>query len=153
MWVVVYNCFILPWWGYFALGSWKEARTCLAKPMMSPWVGTFWSSGHQARVSTWWVHHLTHSWGSSQDGSGVEDLSDSFLATIQCNLVPDRNSCTSGSSSGGCPRSSVSSAHDHGGEPAASRLNLPPVGGEGAHFTSVSLLGLESSIGQPASGV
>ena len=111
--------------------------------MVSLWVRTFWSSGHHARVSTQWTHHLTHSWGSSKDSLDIEDQSDSSLPPGDS--VPDRNSCTSGSSSGGCSKSLGYSAQDCGQEPVASRICLPLVVTGGACFTSVSLLGLESS--------
>ena len=122
----------------------KGSHTHLAKPMKSFWIGTFWSSGHHAKVSTWWVCHLTHSWGSSKDSLGIEDLSDSSSPLLG-NFVSDRNFCTCGSSSRGCPKSSGSSAQDCGWEPVAYRLNVPPVVGRGACFTFVSLLWLESS--------
>ena len=59
--------------------------------------------------------------------------------------VPDRNSCTSGSSSGGCSKSLGSSAQDPSWQPVAYRICLPLVVVRGACFTSVSLLVLDSS--------
>ena len=52
-----------PFLRYFALGNWKEAYTGLAKLIRSLGMGTFTSSGYQARVSTWRAHHFTHPWG------------------------------------------------------------------------------------------
>ena len=94
--------------------------------------------------STQWACHLTHSLLLLKDSSGVKDWSDLSLLMSGI-LVLDRNYCTSGSSLWGYPKSSGSSAQDCGQEPVASRPCLPPEVGGGACFTSVSLLGLDSS--------
>ena len=112
--------------------------------MMFLQVGTFCSSDHHAGVSTQQAHHPTHSWCLLKDSFGVKDQSGSSSPLLG-DSVPDRNSCTSESNSGGCSKSSGSSAQDRGQEPAASGLCLPAVVGEGACFTSVSPLWLESS--------
>ena len=108
---MVCNHFLSPRWSTL---PWAAGR----KPILAwqilwcLWVGTPWSSGHHTRVSTWWAHHLTHSLLSLKDGSGVKDWSDSSSLTSDI-PVPDRNSCTSGFSSGGYPKSLGSSAQDH----------------------------------------
>ena len=107
-------------------------------------VRTFWSSGHHAGVSTQWACHLTHSWWSLKDSSGVKGQSGSS-SLLLIDPVPDRNSCKSGSRSGRCPKSLGSSAKGCGQKPAASRLCLPAIVGGGVCFTSVSPLGLETS--------
>ena len=112
--------------------------------MMFLQVRIFWSSGHHPGVSTWRACHLTHSWWLSKDGLGVEGLSGSS-SPPSGNPISDRNCCTSRSNSGGCPKSLGSSAQGCGWEPVASGVCLPAIVGWGTCFTSVSLLGLESS--------
>ena len=51
--------------------------------MVSLWVGTPWSSGYHARVSTWWACHLTHSLLSSKDGLGIKDQVGLILANVR----------------------------------------------------------------------
>ena len=87
----------------FALGNWKEAHTCLAKLIGSLGVGTF-SSGHQAGVSTQWACHLIHSWGLSKGSLGIADQLD-LSPLLPDASVPNRNSHTCGSKTGGSPRS------------------------------------------------
>ena len=82
-----------------------RALTCLAKSIGSLGVGTFKSSRHQVRVSTWLECHLNHLLGLLKDSSGVEGWWDSSLHS-QNSCAQYRNSCTQGSSSGGCPKSS-----------------------------------------------
>ena len=117
---------------------WKDAHTLVMNAQSSPFWGTPTSSGHQVGVSTQWAYHLTHTWGSSKDGLGIKDWSDLSLPPPG-DPVPDRNSWTHGSSSGGCPKSSGSYAQDHGWEPVASRFCLSGVVGGEVCFTFVSL--------------
>ena len=121
---------------------WKDAHILLTNALTSPLWGTTNRSGHQVEVSIWWAHHLTHSWESSKDGLGIKDQSDSFLPPPG-DPVPDRNSWTYGSSSGGCLKSLGSSAQDCSWEPVASRFHLSRLVGGEVHFTLVSLEFLE----------
>ena len=84
-----------PFLRHFTLGNWKEAHTHLTKLIGSLEVGTFTSSGHQARVSTQWACHLPYSQGSSKDGLGFKEWSDPSLP-LPDNSVLDTNSWTQG---------------------------------------------------------
>ena len=110
----------------------RELKGCpylLGKVYRVLWVRTFQSSGHQVRASTWWECHLTHLSGLSKDSSGVEDQQDSSLHSPDSS-APYRNSCTQGSNSRGCPKSS---SPDSSQEPAAFGFSLTGVGsGEGS---------------------
>ena len=125
---------------HFALGSWKEAHTHLVKTMGCLGVGTFWSSCHQARVSTWWAHHLTHWWGLSKDSSGIRfDLTcphhhqvTLFQIGIPVQMSPALSSVLS-------PWAPLPRTRAKSQEPATSRLCLSGVVGWEVCFTSVSL--------------
>ena len=97
--------------GYYLL-SWGTLPWGIGQKLALVWqslsgpfgVGTFTSFDHQAGVSTWWVCHLTHSWGSSKGGSSIAEWSGSSPLPPG-DFAPDRNSCRCGSKAGRFPKS------------------------------------------------
>ena len=91
-----------PWWYdsiLWACGKMPIPSSQMLRCLLSGWLLLALAT---RSVSTWWAHHLTHCWGSLKDGSGIEDQSESSPPPPG-DPVPERNSWTHGSSSGGVP--------------------------------------------------